>query len=154
MGNEAKALVEALYAGLEPQTAQTRRAIREGALATFTEALDARLKGLRRGESLQITFRVDVVGEDGLVREGVTDERLLAPAQRWGRDVLERDGHRCRECGATEGLQAHHVLAWAEHPQSRYDLDNGLTLCRLCHAGKHPEHRNLIQRAPGRRRPS
>ena len=151
---QARALVETLYRNLEPGSEQTRRAIREAALATFTEVLDARLAGLCRGETLQITFRVDVIGEDGSVREGVQDERLGIQAQKWGRDVVERDGYRCRECGATEGVQAHHVLAWATHPEHRYNIDNGLTLCIPCHAGKHPEYRNLIEKAPGRRRPS
>lgn len=58
----------------------------------------------------------------------------------WRKAVLERDSHTCQNCGATETkLHAHHVQSWADHPELRLDVGNGLTLCAACH------RRNLHQ---------
>lgn len=58
----------------------------------------------------------------------------------WRRAVLSRDGHACQQCGATEALRAHHVKPWADYPDLRYELANGLTLCDLCHRALHHPH--------------
>lgn len=55
----------------------------------------------------------------------------------WRKAVKERDGHRCRRCGATEALHAHHVQPRGPSPHLRHDIDNGVTLCRLCHSHVH-----------------
>jgi 5-methylcytosine-specific restriction endonuclease McrA len=60
---------------------------------------------------------------------------------RWRKAVIERDGHKCTECGATEKLTAHHIKPWARHPEARYDLANGVTLCQEHHITKHPHMR-------------
>jgi 5-methylcytosine-specific restriction endonuclease McrA len=52
----------------------------------------------------------------------------------WAKAVRERDGYKCRRCGATKcKLQAHHIKPYAEFPHLRYVLSNGLTLCIPCH---------------------
>jgi transposase len=55
----------------------------------------------------------------------------------WSKAVRERDGNRCAECGATGRLHAHHVKPWKDHPELRYDVDNGKTLCPPCHQRAH-----------------
>lgn len=49
--------------------------------------------------------------------------------------VLERDGHRCRECGATEQLHVHHVRKW--QPGDLHEQDNLVTVCEPCHRRLH-----------------
>jgi hypothetical protein len=51
--------------------------------------------------------------------------------------VLARDNYTCQECGVRDRLHAHHVKPWASHPDLRYDIENGLTLCHSCHAAIH-----------------
>lgn len=51
----------------------------------------------------------------------------------WRRRVLRRDGHRCRKCGASDYLEAHHIKGFREFPELRFDVDNGITHCRACH---------------------
>lgn len=52
----------------------------------------------------------------------------------WREFVFTRDNFTCQECGQRGGaLQADHVRPWKNHPEARYDKDNGRTLCRGCH---------------------
>ena len=44
---------------------------------------------------------------------------------------------RCAFCGAEKDLEAHHVIGWAEWPQGRIDVSNGLCLCHKCHTEEH-----------------
>jgi len=46
-------------------------------------------------------------------------------------EIVRKDGH-CLVCGATEYLQAHHLISRWVLPL-RHDLRNGLSLCPLCH---------------------
>lgn len=52
----------------------------------------------------------------------------------WRRAVFERDNYTCRGCGIRGNkLHAHHVLSFSKFPNHRFDVDNGLTLCKSCH---------------------
>lgn len=51
----------------------------------------------------------------------------------WRKAVLERDAYMCQFCGSMEQLEADHIKPWATHPELRYDVANGRTLCRPCH---------------------
>lgn len=52
---------------------------------------------------------------------------------RWRKAVYARDGFRCRLCGRTDDLNAHHVKTWARYPSLRFVVGNGITLCAICH---------------------
>lgn len=49
----------------------------------------------------------------------------------WAMAVKSRDG-KCVYCGAKKGLDAHHIIS-RRHAILKYDLDNGITLCRYHH---------------------
>lgn len=56
----------------------------------------------------------------------------------WRTAVFRRDGFTCQRCGQKgRRLHAHHLKSWADHPQLRFELSNGQTLCLLCHASVH-----------------
>jgi len=59
--------------------------------------------------------------------------RRTAEYRNWKMAVLERDGHKCIECGAIEHLQVDHIKPFALFPELRTILDNGRTLCADCH---------------------
>lgn len=74
---------------------------------------------------------------------GVSPEnhRLRGSAEyaAWRLAVFARDCFACRCCGDARGgnLRAHHVKPFATHPDLRFDVDNGLTLCEPCHELEH-----------------
>lgn len=54
----------------------------------------------------------------------------------WGQAVRVRDGNACQRCGRRSPpwkLDAAHILSRGSAPKLKYDLDNGLLLCVLCH---------------------
>jgi hypothetical protein len=54
--------------------------------------------------------------------------------KQWRKSVFERDDYTCQEC-QQRGiyLEAHHKKAFIDFPLLRYDINNGMTLCRKCH---------------------
>ncbi|MFA5758805.1 MAG: HNH endonuclease [Clostridia bacterium] len=55
--------------------------------------------------------------------------------------VFARDGFTCQMCFGKRGvkhLEAHHIVKWSkcdgELERLRYAVDNGITLCKDCHA--------------------
>lgn len=78
---------------------------------------------------------------------GVTPEnqkvRNSKEMKAWKRAVFQRDGYSCQICGQIGGeLQAHHIKPFAKFPELRFDVNNGITLCKECHK---EVHRNAEQ---------
>jgi len=59
--------------------------------------------------------------------------------QQWRKAVYERDNYTCQNCGDNKGgnLNAHHIKSWADFPELRYKISNGITLCDKCHQFAH-----------------
>lgn len=56
----------------------------------------------------------------------------------WRAAVFGRDKFICQCCGKRGGeLNAHHIEPWADNPDKRYDVANGITLCVDCHKSAH-----------------
>lgn len=53
----------------------------------------------------------------------------------WRKNIFHRDSYRCVICHKNKSgkLNAHHLNGWNSHPNERFDLDNGVTLCINCH---------------------
>lgn len=64
--------------------------------------------------------------------------------KKWRTSVFARDKFKCKICQAKTGLQAHHILRWADYPELRYDINNGITLCPAHHPRKVAEEKRLI----------
>ena len=75
------------------------------------------------------------------------EERTGIYANQLRNKIYERDKYKCQHCGNGGKLNVHHIKSWAEYPSKRYDIDNGITLCRDCHAKLHPKIANLIRKA-------
>lgn len=60
----------------------------------------------------------------------------------WRKKVFQRDNYSCQMCGAhglDDGvyLVAHHLVEFAVDKEKRWDIDNGQTLCVVCHGVVH-----------------
>lgn len=68
------------------------------------------------------------------------DIRRSGTYSKWRTDVFERDDYTCAICGKRGGeLNAHHIKPFAQFPDDRFDVDNGITLCKACHIKVHKE---------------
>lgn len=65
-------------------------------------------------------------------------ERSSGRYAAWRTAVFKRDGFKCQVCGRVGGtLNAHHIKPWADNPALRFDVKNGVTLCKDCHNRVH-----------------
>jgi 5-methylcytosine-specific restriction endonuclease McrA len=68
------------------------------------------------------------------VEETRSENQRGSPEYRaWRIAVLKRDGFRCVWCKSEKNLEAHHIYSFASFPELRFEVKNGLTLCRDCH---------------------
>jgi hypothetical protein len=68
----------------------------------------------------------------------------------WRAQVFERDDYICQHCGKRGvELNAHHIKSFKHYPKSRYDVNNGTTLCIPCHV---EEHKTLRKEAKNGKR--
>lgn len=77
--------------------------------------------------------------------------------KKWRQDVAKRDGFKCRwpNCNSKSKLQFHHIKRWADYPNLRFDVNNGITLCRKHHDkiwGREEEYQNLFYSILGQTR--
>lgn len=57
----------------------------------------------------------------------------------WARLVKQRAGNKCERCGGEKDLAAHHIIPIKAEPQKGSEIDNGVCLCKECHAKAHSE---------------
>lgn len=57
----------------------------------------------------------------------------------WRHQVFDRDNYTCQICGVKNGngsnveLHPDHIKQFAYHPELRFEISNGRTLCIICH---------------------
>lgn len=83
-------------------------------------------------------------GEDHPLWKGTTPEyeriRKSKEYVQWKVAVLRRDKHTCQCCGSKKNnkLRVHHIKSFVSHPELRFEVGNGITLCENCHENKIP----------------
>jgi 5-methylcytosine-specific restriction endonuclease McrA len=68
------------------------------------------------------------------------EERDTEQYREWRSAVLLRDKGTCILCGEVKNVQAHHIERWADNPERRYDVKNGVAICVSCHEKHHGPH--------------
>ena len=52
----------------------------------------------------------------------------------WRLKIFKKDDFTCQLCYKLGCyLEAHHIKKWEEYPDLRYEISNGITLCKNCH---------------------
>ena len=97
-------------------------------------------------------YRADFSGENNPNwRDGSTEEVQRARTSQeyfdWRSAVFARDSMTCQCCGhvgptSGAGMNAHHKYNFSKYKELRYDVDNGITMCRGCHIGFHTDYGN------------
>lgn len=69
---------------------------------------------------------------------GITPERIKAinsePYRNWRKKIFERDNYICQICGQKKDwIEANHIKTFANYPLLRFEVSNGITLCKSCH---------------------
>jgi len=56
--------------------------------------------------------------------------------KKWRSDVRKRDNNSCQwpGCTACKKLQVHHIKRWVDSVDLRYNINNGITLCKFHHS--------------------
>lgn len=74
----------------------------------------------------------------------ITDEerekgRNIEGYQEFIKEVYKRDNYTCQRCGDNKGgnLVAHHLNGYDTFKEQRTDVNNGVTLCNVCHKEFH-----------------
>ena len=55
---------------------------------------------------------------------------------KWRRSIYKRDKYRCQMPGCKyrgKFIEAHHIVKWSDSIDLRFEISNGITLCRRCH---------------------
>jgi len=56
----------------------------------------------------------------------------------WREAVFARDNWTCQKCEEKGGeLHPHHIQNFADYPELRFAIDNGITFCKECHLEFH-----------------
>ena len=112
------------------------------------ELTDRNINAILRQRYADIGDKLKILEQHGLIKRNARSIQVLKfwadkhnrnsdNYKRWRKEVYKRDGYTCQDCGTNKDLQAHHIKHWQGYPELRYEIDNGITLCRRCHLKAH-----------------
>lgn len=61
----------------------------------------------------------------------------------WKVSVFIRDNNSCINCNSTINKIAHHIFSFSLYPELRTSIENGATLCKICHDLFHKIYGNM-----------
>ena len=71
-------------------------------------------------------------------REARIEDKRDYRFRKWSFAVKERDGFACQVCFTKNSrFNSHHLNGYSSYPDERYDVDNGVCLCIVCHKELH-----------------
>lgn len=67
----------------------------------------------------------------------ITSSQYNHTLNAWSKTIKKLDNNICKNCNSKENLHAHHIMPKASFPKLSFNLDNGITLCIVCHSSMH-----------------
>ncbi len=61
------------------------------------------------------------------------DGRHSTAVRAWRSAIYEQDIFLCQKCFLSYQLVAHHIFSYTKYPELRWDISNGITLCKKHH---------------------
>jgi hypothetical protein len=157
---ESRAKMRAAHVGIKqsPESNAKRAATERGRPQSqaLKEALARAHIGSHHSEATRAKLAVAGKKRVGLLaggwKGGICPEGALIRASMnydaWRVAVFTRDEFVCQKCGDNKGgnLEAHHMDCFADFPEKRMDMTNGVTLCDDCHNELHRRYGCLHNR--------
>ena len=140
-GLSAYQIAEAL--GLGHSTVDYRLNVNAVVKRSISESLVGRPKGEGHRRSLSMVRILTGVAKgerNPNWKGGITSEyermRKSKEYELWRIAVFTRDNFTCQDCDDKTGgnLEAHYIKSFADYPELRVAIDNGVTLCEKCHS--------------------
>ncbi len=101
------------------------------------EQIEARVSKIRGIHHWWLTGELNPNWKGGITLHGQGLRRTVE-FSKWRKAVFQRDNWTCLNCGLRDGrIHPHHIKEFAYYPESRFDVDNGVTLCVKCHKAIH-----------------
>lgn len=123
-------------------TKQTKSILRKKRNQQFALYNDDKLKIMK--EKASCNLRADSIPHkdfNGFVSSENTRIRQSAEGKAWRYDVMAKANFTCDKCGIRGGsLVAHHLNAFASYPDQRFNVNNGVCLCKECHNEFHVKY--------------
>jgi len=92
------------------------------------------LKGYKSGKE-NCNWKGGITSLNNKIRKSIDHKE-------WAKSVYKKDNYNCQMCGLkckANNIIAHHIKSFADYPALRFEIDNGITLCRSCHKKLHKE---------------
>lgn len=132
--------------GLQVNSAETRKKLSESLKGHKGYWL-----GKHFSKEMRDKIRESNLGEKGNNWQGgiTSIQRIIrssAEYSNWRREVFIRDYWTCQMCGKKKGIKirAHHIRPFKDYPELRFEIDNGITLCKTCHQNNGLHNKVLI----------
>lgn len=89
----------------------------------------------RNGKISELMKDPNITDEEREIRRG------LRANKDWRVSVYKRDNYTCQCCGSRGGeINAHHIFNFADNPDVRTSIENGITFCSECHKDFHKRY--------------
>jgi hypothetical protein len=123
-------------------TPEARKKISEaGKDAVFTKERCQKISDSKRGKSRPMLSGSKHHSWRGGVTPLNKKIRMSMEMDNWRRSVFIKDNFTCQKTGIRGGdLVVHHILNFAQHPELRFAIDNGVTLSKDAHVEFHKRY--------------